>query len=36
VRLVKITIVIDKDPQTPPGPMTLTTQISIRNLKDNL
>jgi type II secretory pathway pseudopilin PulG len=36
VRLVKITVVIDKDPQTPPGPMTLTTQISIRNLKDNL
>ena len=36
VRLVKITIVTDKDPQTPPGPMTLTTQISIRNLKDNL
>jgi len=36
VRLVKITIVIDKNPQTPPGPITLTTQISIRNLKDNL
>lgn len=36
VRLVKITIVIDKDPQMPPGPMTLTTQISMRNLKDNL
>lgn len=36
VRLVKITIVIDKDPQMPPGPMTLTIQISIRNLKDNL
>jgi len=36
VRLVKITIVVDKDPQTPPSPMTLTTQISIRNLKDNL
>lgn len=36
VRLVKITIMIDKDPQMPPGPMTLTTQISMRNLKDNL
>ena len=36
VRLVKITIMIDKDSQTPPGPMTLTTQISMRNLKDNL
>lgn len=36
VRLVKITIVIDKDPQSPPGPRTLTTQIQMRNLKDNL
>lgn len=36
IRLVKITIVIDKDPQAPPGPLTLTTQISMRNLKDNL
>lgn len=36
VRLVKITITIDKDPQAPPGPMTLTTQIQMRNLKDNL
>lgn len=36
VRLVKITIVIDKDPQVPPGPLTLSTQISMRNLKDNL
>lgn len=35
VRLVKITIVIDKDPQQSPGPITLTTQISMRNLKDN-
>lgn len=36
VRLVKITVVIDKNPQKSLGPMTLTTQISIRNLKDNL
>ena len=36
VRLVKITIVIDKDPQAPPEPIVLTTQISMRNLKDNL
>ncbi|MBI2122469.1 MAG: hypothetical protein HYT98_05150 [Candidatus Sungbacteria bacterium] len=36
VRLVKITVAIDKDPQTPPGPMTFTIQVSIRNLKDNL
>ena len=36
VRLVKIIIMVDKDSQAPPGPMTLTTQISMRNLKDNL
>lgn len=36
VRLVKITLVIDKDPTALPAPMTLTTQVSIRNLKDNL
>lgn len=36
VRLVKITIVIDKDPNRSPGPITLTTQVSMRNLKDNL
>ncbi len=36
VRLVKITVVIDKNPQKSLGPMTLTTQISMRNLKDNL
>lgn len=36
VRLIKITIVIDRDSQLLPGPITLTTQISMRNLKDNL
>ena len=36
VRLVKIVIIVDRDPSAPPGPMTLTTQISMRNLKDNL
>ncbi len=36
VRLIKIIIMIDKDPSAPPSPMTLTTQISMRNLKDNL
>ena len=36
VRLVKITVTIDQDPNRPPGPMTFTTQVSIRNLKDNL
>lgn len=36
IRLIKITIVIDRDPQAPPGPITFTTQVSMRNLKDNL
>jgi type II secretory pathway pseudopilin PulG len=36
VRLIKITIVIDKNPNKSPGPITLTTQVSMRNLKDNL
>lgn len=36
VRLVKINIIIDHDPLRSPGPITLTTQVSIRNLKDNL
>jgi hypothetical protein len=36
VRLVKITVTVDKNPNKPPAPMTMTTQVSIRNLKDNL
>ena len=36
VRLIKITIVIDHDPTRPPEPVELTTQMTIRNLKDNL
>lgn len=36
VRLIKITIVIDRDSNKAPGPITLTTQVSMRNLKDNL
>ncbi len=36
VRLVKITLIIDRDPNRPPGPSTITTQTSLRNLKDNL
>jgi type II secretory pathway pseudopilin PulG len=36
VRLVKIIISIDQDPNRPPPPKTFTTQVSIRNLKDNL
>lgn len=36
IRLVKITIVLDSDPNRSPAPMTFSTQVSIRNLKDNL
>jgi len=36
VRLIKITIMIDKDSQVPPELITMTTQVSMRNLKDNL
>jgi Tfp pilus assembly protein PilW len=36
VRLVKITTVIEKDPNKSPTPITVTTQVNIRNLKDNL
>ncbi|NCS99400.1 prepilin-type N-terminal cleavage/methylation domain-containing protein [Candidatus Parcubacteria bacterium] len=36
VRLVKITIIIDHDPNRPPEAVELSTQMTIRNLKDNL
>lgn len=36
IRLLKITLMIDQDPLRPPGPITITTQITMRNLKDNL
>lgn len=36
VRLIKIMLIIDRDNSSPPGPITLTTQVSLRNLKDNL
>lgn len=36
VRLVKISIVIDADPNREPAPKTFTSQVSLRNLKDNL
>jgi hypothetical protein len=36
VRLIKINILIDKDTNKEPGVITATTQISLRNLKDNL
>ncbi len=35
VRLVKITLTIDADPNRPPAPIDIETQVSIRNLKDN-
>jgi hypothetical protein len=36
VRLIKITATIDRDALLPPPPITLTTHVSMRNLKDNL
>lgn len=36
VRLVKMTITVDKDINNPPEAMTFSTQVSMRNLKDNL
>jgi prepilin-type N-terminal cleavage/methylation domain-containing protein len=36
VRLVKITLVLDADVNNPPAAITSTTQVSLRNLKDNL
>ncbi len=36
VRLIKITLIIDTDPNRSPTPVTVTTQISLRNIKDNL
>lgn len=36
VRLVKIQLIIDKNAASAPVPITMTTQISLRNIKDNL
>ena len=36
VRLVKVTLILDSDPNRSPTPRTYTTQVSLRNLKDNL
>jgi len=36
VRLIKIDLLIDHDPLKPPAAQEFTTQVSIRNLKDNL
>ncbi|MEK9201667.1 MAG: hypothetical protein AAB944_01715, partial [Patescibacteria group bacterium] len=36
VRLVKVTVIIDADINRAPSPKTFMTQVSFRNLKDNL
>jgi len=36
VRLVKITVYIDKDPNRSPATIIFTSQVTLRNLKDNL
>jgi type II secretory pathway pseudopilin PulG len=36
IRLIKITVTIDREPDAPPAPAEFSTQVSIRNLKDNL
>lgn len=36
IRLIRINIIIDKDPSHPLIPVIVTSQVSLRNLKDNL
>lgn len=36
IRLIKINVLVDRDPANPPAAAEFTTQVSIRNLKDNL
>ena len=36
VRLVKITVIVNRNSSNPPSLITFTTQVSMRNLKDNL
>lgn len=36
VRLVKINLTVDRDPKRAPGPISITAESSMRNLKDNL
>lgn len=36
IRLVKINISIEKDPNRSPTPINLSTQVTLRNIKDNL
>lgn len=35
IRLVKVNLTIDQDPNKDPGPTSFSTQVSLRNLKDN-
>ncbi len=35
VRLIRVTVIIDADPNKPPGPITVTSLGTLRNLKDN-
>lgn len=36
VRLIKVNVIIDRDSNRSPVPLSITSQVSIRNLKDNL
>lgn len=36
VRLVRVNVIIDTDPNRSPTPMMVTSSVSLRNLKDNL
>ncbi len=36
VRLIKIDVIIDRNPDRSPTPLTVTSQVTVRNLKDNL
>lgn len=36
IRLIKVTTLIENDPNKSPLPLRLTTQVTMRNLKDNL
>lgn len=36
IRLVKVSVIVDKDPSHSPAPIIVTSQVSLRNLKDNL
>ena len=36
IRLVKISVIIDRDTSHSPAPIIVTSQVSLRNIKDNL